>query len=180
MDSRSSAQGAVYCGLCETALVQMYCDTCLTNLCTACVGKHVIMDEPRGYQVGIFQSRTSGQHPNKCPSHSNQNCKVPAPNLLHLHWFGMPLNHIVEDIHKILEFRKKKAARDQKLILNSLILPSFQTMAQKIQNEWWPPSYYDQLRSKAIQSCALLQNCKKAKHPVWWEGTAPFSFLQWL
>lgn len=87
--------------------------------------------------------------------------------------------HIVEDIHKILEFRKKKAARDQKLILNSLILPSFQTMAQKIQNEWWPPSY-DQLRSKAIQSCALLQNCKKTKHPFWWEGTAPFSFLQWL
>lgn len=140
MDSRSSAQDAVYCGLCETALVQMYCDTYLINLCTACMGKHVIMDKSRGHQVGIFQSRTSGQHPNKCPSHSDQNCnsfcnQCQCPICSICIDSGCHLNHNVEDIHKILKFRKKKAARDQRL-LNSLILPSLQTMAQKIQNEF--------------------------------------------
>lgn len=140
MDSWSSAQDAVYCGLCETALVQMYCDTYLINLCTACMGKHVIMDKSRGHQVGIFQSRTSGQHPNKCPSHSDQNCnsfcnQCQCPICSICIDSGCHLNHNVEDIHKILKFRKKKAARDQRL-LNSLILPSLQTMAQKIQNEF--------------------------------------------
>lgn len=139
MDPRSSAQEAVYCGLCETALVQMYCDTCLIKMCTACVGKHLIMDKSRGHQVGIFQSRRSDQHLNKCPSHFDKSCgkfcklcQFPVCSLCIDS--GCHLNHNVEDIQKILEFRKKKAARDQRL-LNSLILPSYQTMAQKLQNE---------------------------------------------
>nr|XP_034324676.1 uncharacterized protein LOC105343899 isoform X2 [Crassostrea gigas] len=139
MDPRSSAQEAVYCDLCETALVHMHCDTCLINLCTACVGEHMIMDEPRGHQVKRFQSRTSGQHPNKCLTHSEKRCDLfckqcQFPVCSHCIASGSHSNHKIVVLKQIIEFRKKKAARDQRL-LRSLILPSYQTISQKLQNE---------------------------------------------
>lgn len=29
------------CDLCETAIVQSYCDFCYTNLCKPCIGEHI-------------------------------------------------------------------------------------------------------------------------------------------
>lgn len=62
MDTRTSAKEAVYCDLCDMALIQMHYDNCLINLCTACVGKNLIMDESRSHHMIKFQSRKSGQH----------------------------------------------------------------------------------------------------------------------
>ncbi|XP_061168970.1 uncharacterized protein LOC133178242 [Saccostrea echinata] len=59
MDPHTSAQDVMRCDLCETAVVQMHCDTCLVNLCTACVGKHMISDESEDHKVVKFQSRKS-------------------------------------------------------------------------------------------------------------------------
>lgn len=139
MDLRSSAQEAVYCDLCETTLVQMYCSTCSTNLCTACVGEHMILDESGCHQFVRFQSRRAGQHPNKCPSHSGKRCDLfckqcQLPVCFQCIALGCHSNHKIVEIKQIIEFRKKRAEREQRLI-NSLILPSYQTMAQKLQNE---------------------------------------------
>lgn len=35
MDTRTSAKEAVYCDLCDMALIQMHYDNCLINLCTS-------------------------------------------------------------------------------------------------------------------------------------------------
>ncbi|XP_062598793.1 uncharacterized protein LOC134260230 [Saccostrea cucullata] len=51
MDPRTSAQNVLRCDLCETAVVQMHCDTCLVNLCTACVGKNMISDETKDHKI---------------------------------------------------------------------------------------------------------------------------------
>uniref|UniRef100_K1PU24 Tripartite motif-containing protein 2 n=1 Tax=Magallana gigas TaxID=29159 RepID=K1PU24_MAGGI len=141
MDLRSSAQEAVYCNLCETALVQIYCDTCLTNLCTACVGEHTMMGEPTGHQFVRFQSRRPGQHPNKCliSTHSGKRCDLFCKQCQtqvcsSCIASGSHSDHKIMEIQQIIEFRKKKAANDKRLI-NSLILPSYVTMAQQLYNE---------------------------------------------
>lgn len=128
MDTRTKAQEAVYCDLCETALVQIHYDNCLINLCTSCVGKHSIADKSRGHHVIKFQSRKSGQHSNKCPSHSDKNCDFfcklcQSPICSICIASGCHFNHSAVDIQQILEIGKKKAARDHNL-QKSLILPS--------------------------------------------------------
>ncbi|XP_048761525.2 uncharacterized protein LOC125670418 isoform X1 [Ostrea edulis] len=59
MDPRTSAQDMMQCDLCETAVVQMHCDTCLVNLCKACVGNHISTDECKDHKVVTFQFRKS-------------------------------------------------------------------------------------------------------------------------
>ncbi|XP_062600933.1 uncharacterized protein LOC134262553, partial [Saccostrea cucullata] len=59
MDPRTSAQDVMGCNLCETAVVQMHCDTCLVNLCTACVGKHFSVDFSKPHKIVDFKDRKS-------------------------------------------------------------------------------------------------------------------------
>lgn len=139
MDTRTSAKEAVYCDLCDMALIQMHYDNCLINLCTACVGKNLIMDESRTHHMIKFQSIKSGQHSNKCPYHFDKNCDFfcklcQSPVCSSCIASGCHFNHSVVHIQQILEIRKKKAARDHNL-LKSIILPSYQSTAQKLQND---------------------------------------------
>ncbi|XP_061174902.1 uncharacterized protein LOC133184047 [Saccostrea echinata] len=64
------------CDVCKTAVVQMHCDTCLVNLCTACVGKHMISDESKNHQVVKFQSRKSTPLYPGCKLHPNERCEM--------------------------------------------------------------------------------------------------------
>nr|XP_034324673.1 uncharacterized protein LOC105343882 [Crassostrea gigas] len=164
MDLRSSAQEAVYCDLCETALVQMHCDTCLTNLCTACVGEHMMMGEPMGHQFVRFQSRRPGQHPNKCliSTHSGKRCDLFCKQCQtqvcsSCIASGRHSDHKIMEIQQIIEFRKKKAANDKRLI-NSLILPSYVTMAQQLQNE------LDHIERKHEEVVREIVKCGELKH----------------
>ncbi|XP_065944945.1 uncharacterized protein [Magallana gigas] len=141
MDFTCSAQEAVYCDLCETALVQMHCDTCLINLCTACVGGHMMIGEPTGHQFVRFQSRRPGQHPNKCliSTHYGKRCDLFCKQCQtqvcsSCIASGSHSDHKIMEIQQIIEFRKKKAANDKRLI-NNLILPSYVTIAQQLHNE---------------------------------------------
>jgi hypothetical protein len=54
MDPRTSAQDMIRCDLCDTAMVQMYCDTCRVNLCKACVGEHMLSDESKKHEIKTF------------------------------------------------------------------------------------------------------------------------------
>lgn len=97
------------------------------------------MDESRGHQIKRFQSKRPDQHPNKCLPHSGKRCdqfckQCQFPVCSECIVLGSHSNHNIVILKQILEFRKKKAARDQRL-LKSFILPSYQTISQKIQNE---------------------------------------------
>ncbi|XP_062593102.1 E3 ubiquitin-protein ligase TRIM71-like [Saccostrea cucullata] len=75
MDPRTSAQDVMRCDLCETAVVQMHCDTCLVNLCKACVGEH-ISDESKDHKVVKFQSRKSTLLHPQCALHDKKRCDM--------------------------------------------------------------------------------------------------------
>ncbi|XP_055995213.1 tripartite motif-containing protein 3-like isoform X1 [Ostrea edulis] len=75
MDPRQSAQDVVRCDLCETAIVQMYCDFCHVNLCIACLGKHVADDYDK-HKVVPFQKRKSTLIYPKCSAHQTEKCKL--------------------------------------------------------------------------------------------------------
>ncbi|XP_048740234.2 tripartite motif-containing protein 2-like [Ostrea edulis] len=74
MDPRHSAQDVIRCDLCETAIVQMYCDFCHVNLCIACIGKHVA-DDYQKHIVVPYQNRKSTLIYPKCSTHQNKVCE---------------------------------------------------------------------------------------------------------
>ncbi|XP_055999444.1 E3 ubiquitin-protein ligase Midline-1-like [Ostrea edulis] len=75
MDPRRSAQDVVRCDLCETAIVQMYCDFCHVNLCITCIGKHVADDYDKHKVVPIQNRKSTLIYP-KCSTHQNKVCEL--------------------------------------------------------------------------------------------------------
>ncbi|XP_062576111.1 uncharacterized protein LOC134238000 [Saccostrea cucullata] len=63
MEPRTCVQDVMRCDLCETAVVQMHCDTCLVNLCKACVGEHMISDESQKHDEHGYNMKTTQKSP---------------------------------------------------------------------------------------------------------------------
>ncbi|XP_062598801.1 uncharacterized protein LOC134260243 [Saccostrea cucullata] len=138
MDPRTSAQDVLRCDLCKTAVVQMHCDTCLVNLCTACVGKHMMSDESKDHKVVKFQSRKSTPLYPGCKSHSPDQCKM------YCNKCGIPvctkclvsdqhLGHKLSEIVQIVEEKKDKITKEL-TELNETIYPTYHDIAFDVQN----------------------------------------------
>ncbi|XP_062620705.1 E3 ubiquitin-protein ligase TRIM45-like [Saccostrea cucullata] len=112
MDPRTSAQDVMRCDLCETAVVQMHCDTCLVNLCKACVGEHISTGESKDHKVVKFQDKKSTLLYPRCTIHAENSCE------LHCKECDIPVcstciaskTHKDHDVHLLKDiFGKKKA-----------------------------------------------------------------------
>ncbi|XP_062589913.1 uncharacterized protein LOC134251512 [Saccostrea cucullata] len=75
MDPRLSAQDLIRCDLCETAIVQMYCEFCHVKLCKPCIGEH-IAEEYSKHQIVPFQQRKSTLIYPKCTTHPTKACEL--------------------------------------------------------------------------------------------------------
>ena len=136
MALRSCAQDAMWCDMCESAMVLMHCNTCLINLCKGCVGEHMV-EGAKDHKVVRFQDRVSDQHSNKCTSHPDklsdlfcQDCSQPICS--HCIASGGHSNHKIILLQKIIESGKKPLVRDQK-VFTRFSLPSYQRFAMKLQ-----------------------------------------------
>ncbi|XP_062573468.1 LOW QUALITY PROTEIN: uncharacterized protein LOC134235351 [Saccostrea cucullata] len=138
MDPRTSAQDVMRCDLCETAVVQMHCDTCLVNLCTACVGKHMTSDESKDHKIVKFQARKSTPLYPACTSHSKDlstmycnQCDIPVcPKCIAS---GKHQGHKVSEILEVVNERKNKFVKERNE-LNDTIYPTYQDIASDVQN----------------------------------------------
>ncbi|XP_061168963.1 tripartite motif-containing protein 55-like [Saccostrea echinata] len=137
LDPRTSAQDVMRCDLCETAVVQMHCDTCLVNLCKACVGEHMISDESNRHEIVPFKIRKSTPQYPGCTSHRERcemyckQCDIPVC-----------ISCIASDQHKrhkflkilqVLDERKDKIMKDL-TELNEIIYPTYQDIVSDVQN----------------------------------------------
>ncbi|XP_062621787.1 uncharacterized protein LOC134283342 [Saccostrea cucullata] len=138
MDPRTSAQDVMRCDLCETAVVQMHCDTCLVKLCTACVGKHMISDESKDHKVVKFQARKFTPLYPVCTSHEKERCEMYCKQC------DIPVclsclaskQHLGHELSKILQVvgEKNDMITKERNELNDTIFPTYQDIASDVKN----------------------------------------------
>ncbi|XP_062620445.1 E3 ubiquitin-protein ligase TRIM45-like [Saccostrea cucullata] len=138
MDPRTSAQDVMRCDLCETTVAQMHCDTCLVNLCTTCVGKHMISDESKDHKVVKFLARKSTPLYPGCKFHDKERCKMycnqcDIPVCHKCIGSDQHLGHKVSEILKVVDERKNKFMKEQ-TDLNETIYPTHQDIVSDVQN----------------------------------------------
>ncbi|XP_062574618.1 uncharacterized protein LOC134236450 [Saccostrea cucullata] len=138
MDPHTSAQDVSRCDLCETAVVQMHCDTCLVNLCMACVGDHMMPDQFKKHEIVPFQLRKSTPLYPRCTTHSKERCEMYCYQcdisvcntcIASDHHLG----HKFITILQILDEKKNKIIKAH-TELKETIYPTYQDIASDVQN----------------------------------------------
>ncbi|XP_062609352.1 E3 ubiquitin-protein ligase TRIM71-like [Saccostrea cucullata] len=138
MDPRTSAQDVMRCDLCETTVVQMHCDTCLVNLCKACVGEHMIPDQFKKHEIVPFQLRKSTPLYPVCKSHSKERCEMyckqcDIPVCASCLTSDKHLGHKLLKVLQVLDEKKDKILKEQ-TELKETIYPTYQDIASDVQN----------------------------------------------
>ncbi|XP_061165925.1 uncharacterized protein LOC133174840 [Saccostrea echinata] len=138
MDPRTSAQDVMRCDLCETAVVQMHCDTCLVNLCKACVGEHISTGESKDHMVVKFQDRQSTPLYPTCTFHNKDRC------VMYCNQCDIPVclgclaskQHLGHELSKLLQVldEKKDMILKERNELNDTIYPTYQDIVSDVQN----------------------------------------------
>ncbi|XP_056008579.1 E3 ubiquitin-protein ligase TRIM71-like [Ostrea edulis] len=135
---RRSAQEVLLCDSCETAPLQSHCELCNINLCTNCVGKH-LLDSSRKHRVIPFIEKSSAPkvYP-KCPTHADkqselycEECDVPVCSTC------VSKKHRGHNLCDVLEKFSAKTESLQKDLeeLESRICPRYEEMASDVQTE---------------------------------------------
>ncbi|XP_061168967.1 E3 ubiquitin-protein ligase TRIM45-like [Saccostrea echinata] len=139
MDPRTSAQDVMRCDLCETAVVQMHCDTCLVNLCMACVGIHISNDETKNHKVVKFQARKSTLLYPTCRTHDKERCEMfckncDIPVCISCLGSNQHLGHELIKVLQVVGEKKDKIVKESNEFKDT-IYPTFQEIAFDVQNK---------------------------------------------
>ncbi|XP_062580298.1 tripartite motif-containing protein 55-like [Saccostrea cucullata] len=126
------------CDLCKTGEALMGCDTCLVNLCKACVGEHMMSGISKQHKIVRFAVRKSPLYP-FCASHIKKRyemycneCDDPACNACLR--TDQHLGHEFLQISHVLDEKKKKIIKEQ-TELKETIYPKYQNIASDVQNK---------------------------------------------
>ncbi|XP_062593927.1 E3 ubiquitin-protein ligase TRIM36-like, partial [Saccostrea cucullata] len=132
-DDPTNALDLIRCDLCETAVAQMHCDTCLVNLCKACVGKHTKYDKSKDHKFVKFQFWKSTPLYPGCESHSKQQCTMycnlcDIPVCTKCLASDQHLGHKLSEILQVVGEKKSKIIKDQ-IEFKETIYPTYQNIA---------------------------------------------------
>ncbi|XP_065937738.1 uncharacterized protein [Magallana gigas] len=139
MDPRSSAQDVHRCDLCETAIVQSYCDFCHVNLCKLCIGEH-ILDGYDKHKIVPFQQRKSTLIYPKCETHPFKHCKFKCKNCENNLVCSSCIaseqhgGHRFEELSEIYKTKKETIKNDAKELVNC-ISPSYEEIALDLETQ---------------------------------------------
>ncbi|XP_048743821.2 chromosome alignment-maintaining phosphoprotein 1-like [Ostrea edulis] len=155
-----SAQDVLLCDLCETFPLQSHCEFCQINLCTNCVGKH-LLDASRKHRVIPFREKcfTTKVYP-KCPKHADKHCELYCEDC------DVPVcSTCVSDKHRghiLCNVLKKLGSKAQSLQkdleeLKTRIYPRYEKMASDVQTEKAGlETNYEKLTTAADQQGEIL------------------------
>ncbi|XP_062602405.1 tripartite motif-containing protein 55-like [Saccostrea cucullata] len=116
----------------------MHCDTCLVNLCKACVGEHISTNESKDHKVVKYQVKKSTPLYPGCKTHIKERsemyckqCDIPVCNTCIAS--DQHLGHKFITILQILDEQKNKISNENTK-LKETIYPIFQEIASDEQN----------------------------------------------
>ncbi|XP_062575724.1 E3 ubiquitin-protein ligase TRIM45-like [Saccostrea cucullata] len=116
----------------------MRCDTCLVNLCKACVGEHYTTNLSKPHKIVDFKNRKSNYPYPGCVTHDKERCKMyckqcDIPLCKKCIASDYHLGHMVSDILQVLDEKMFSIILEQ-TELNDAIYPTYQDIASDIQN----------------------------------------------
>ncbi|XP_056001679.1 tripartite motif-containing protein 66-like [Ostrea edulis] len=134
---RRSAQDVLLCDSCQIVPLQSHCELCNINICTNCVGKH-LLDSSRKHRVIPFKEKSSNPNYSECPKHANKHCElyceecdVPVCSTCVL---DEHRGHILCDVLKNVSSKTEVIQNDLEE-LECRIYPLFEQMASGVQTE---------------------------------------------
>ncbi|XP_065938106.1 tripartite motif-containing protein 2-like [Magallana gigas] len=139
MDPHNSAQDVHRCDLCETAIVNSYCDFCHVNLCTPCIGKH-ISDGYDKHKIVSFQERKSTLIYPKCEIHPHKTCEFQCKDCKNILICSsctaseQHRGHVFVDISTVYKAKKEKIEKDTEELVNTLS-PKYEEIARDLENK---------------------------------------------
>ncbi|XP_052692131.1 uncharacterized protein LOC128170395 [Crassostrea angulata] len=138
MDPHSSGQEVPRCDLCETAIVQSYCDFCHANLCKPCIGEH-ISDEYDKHKIVPFQERRSTLIYPKCGTHQHKTCELQCKdcNIFVCSLctaFKRHKGHNFVDVTEAYKTQKEIIKKDTQELENN-ITPTYEEIALDLENK---------------------------------------------
>ncbi|XP_078341430.1 uncharacterized protein LOC144617500 isoform X2 [Crassostrea virginica] len=127
--STSWAQDVIICNLCENPALR-FCNSCQTDLCLDCVGKHLHEFESLSHDIVPFQHRKIRLVLPECKFHSGQRCEAHCQQChtpVCLKCFtGNHKGHDIVELAEIVE-QKKEMIRKEVQDTEANILPKYQT-----------------------------------------------------
>ncbi|XP_061168869.1 uncharacterized protein LOC133178129 [Saccostrea echinata] len=138
MDPRFNAQGDIQCDMCNIAMVQMHCDTCLVSLCKDCVGDHAFADLSKPHKIVNFKKRKSTPIYSDCVTHVNEQCKTYCkqcniPLCMKCLASGQHLGHTLLEVLQVLD-EKRDGIMKERTELNDIIYPTYKNIASDLEN----------------------------------------------
>nr|XP_022297008.1 tripartite motif-containing protein 3-like [Crassostrea virginica] len=135
--STSWAQDVIICNLCENSALR-FCNSCQTDLCLDCVGKHLHEFESLSHDIVPFQHRKIRLVLPECEFHPGQRCEVhcqqcQTPVCVKC-FTGNHKGHDVVELEEILE-KKKEIIRKEKQKTEANILSKYQTRDDNIKTQ---------------------------------------------
>ncbi|XP_056000341.1 uncharacterized protein LOC125654512 [Ostrea edulis] len=134
---RRSAQDVLLCDSCETFPLQCHCELCQINLCTNCVGKHLLDSSKRHNVVPFKQKKSTPNYP-ECPTHADKHCELYCEDC------DVPVcstcisdkhrGHILYDVLEKLGSKTQGLQNDLEE-LETRISPRYEEMASDVQTE---------------------------------------------
>lgn len=138
MDPLNSIQDDIRCDLCDTNIVQSYCDFCCVNLCLRCIGSH-ISDEYDNHKIVPIQQRRSTVIYPKCTEHHHKTCELKCKqcNMFICTICSASEKHTLHDFIVLEQLYTKKITeikRDTKQ-LELYIFPSYEDISDNLKNQ---------------------------------------------
>nr|XP_034320021.1 uncharacterized protein LOC109619530 [Crassostrea gigas] len=138
MDPHCIGQDVPRCDLCESTIVHSYCDFCHVNLCTPCIGKH-ILDGYDKHKIVPFQERRSTLIYPKCGTHQQKICDLQCKdcNILVCSYCTASKQHKGHNFLEVTEVynEKKKNIKKDTNELENHISPTYEEIALDLEKQ---------------------------------------------
>lgn len=132
------AQVSTSCQLCHKH-VELFCKVCEVNLCSGCVGRHMLSQSSQKHDIVIYSLKFSGVPQPFCPTHRDQWCdlhceKCDVPVCTDCITSKMHFNHEMKKIAHTFETKKDIMVKETKF-LEERISSEYERIIGKIKKD---------------------------------------------